>query len=131
MSLETALGIAEDGKIPHARGSQVRAVTWPTERSPFLHRTRDRCPTDRRIEGFLNDHLGDLNLESPLRLPSESLVLSRHGIARELTIPEGANSYRNPHLLPRAKRRPAQPAQRSPYDSGDVPHRRGRLADSR
>src|SRR5271166_3407340 len=98
MSLETVLGIIEDGRTPHERGSQVQAVTWPVGGSPFLHRTGERCPTDQRIENFLNDHFGDLNLVSPLRLPSESLVLPRHGIARGLSIPEGTDSYSNPHL---------------------------------
>ena len=98
MSLEISLGIVEDGRIPHERGSQLRAVTLPAGDSPFLHRTGERCPTDRRIENFLNDHFGDLNLESPLRLPSESLVLPRYGIARELSIPEGTDSYSNPYL---------------------------------
>jgi len=98
MSLETVLGIIEDGRIPHERGSQPRAVTLPAGDSPFLHRTGERCPTDRRIENFLNDHFGDLNLEPPLRLPSESLVLPRYGIARELSIPEGTDSYSNPYL---------------------------------
>ena len=98
MSLETVLGIFEDGRIPHERGSQLRAVAWPAGDSPFLHRTGERCPTDRRIENFLNAHFGDLNLESPLRLPSESLVLPRYGIARELSIPEGTDSYSNPYL---------------------------------
>src|SRR5208337_2221595 len=98
MSLETVLGIIEDGRIPHERGSQLRAVTLPAGDSPFLHRTGERCPIDRRIENFLNDHFGDLNLESPLRLPSESLVLPRYGIARELSIPEGTDSYSNPYV---------------------------------
>jgi len=31
-------------------------------------------------------------------LPSESLVLPRYGIARELSIPEGTDSYSNRYL---------------------------------
>ncbi len=98
MSLEISLGIVEDRKTPYERGNHVRAVTLPAGDSPFLHRTGERCPTDQRIENFLNDHFEDLKLESPLRLPSESLVLPRHGIARELSIPEGTDSYSNPYL---------------------------------
>ena len=98
MNLETALGIVEDGKPAHERGSPIRPVTRPAGDTPFLHRTGERCPADQRIEGFLNEHFDDLNLEFPLRLPSESLVLPRHGIARDLSIPEGADSYSNQYL---------------------------------
>ena len=98
MNLERTLGIVEDGKVAQDRGSHIRPVTRPAGDTPFLHRTGERCPTDCRIEGFLNDHFEDLNLELPLRLPSESLVLPRHGIARDLSIPEGADSYSNPYL---------------------------------
>ncbi len=98
MNLETALGIVEDGKPAHERGSPIRPATRPAGDTPFLHRTGERCPADQRIEGFLNEHFDDLNLEFPLRLPSESLVLPRHGIARDLSIPEGADSYSNQYL---------------------------------
>ena len=98
MNLERTLGIVEDGKVAHDRGSHPRRATRPAGDTPFLHRTGERCPTDCRIEGFLNDHFEDLNLELPLRLPSESLVLPSHGIARDLSIPEGADSYSNPYL---------------------------------
>ena len=127
MNLETALGIADDRRPPRERDAQARATAWPAGGSPFLHRTGDRCPADRRIEGFLNDHFADLRLASPLSLPSESLVLPRHGIARELSIPEGADSYSNRlrHLLPRPQRRAAQPAERPPH------HRRGRSTSPR
>src|SRR3954468_1341459 len=43
-----------------------------------------RCPVDRRIETYLAHHFADVKLEAPLRLPARTLVLSRHGIAREL-----------------------------------------------
>jgi len=50
MSLETALGIADDGRPLHEWGSQIRPVTWPAGGSPFLHRRGDRCPADRRAK---------------------------------------------------------------------------------
>src|SRR4051794_29127100 len=46
-----------------------------------------RCPADGRIEAFLAEHLADLQLPEPLRLPANTLVLPRHGLARELSIP--------------------------------------------
>jgi hypothetical protein len=57
-----------------------------------------RCPVDRRIEAYLARHFADLNLPSPLKLPSRSLILSRHGIARELSLPANGNEYSTDYL---------------------------------
>jgi hypothetical protein len=47
-----------------------------------------RCPADQRIEDFLNTHCSDTGQKSPLRLPATTFILDRHGIARELSLPE-------------------------------------------
>jgi hypothetical protein len=60
--------------------------------------TEYRCPVDRRIETFLGDHFADLNLAAPLRLPARTLVLARHGFARELSIPAGGNEFSTDYL---------------------------------
>jgi phosphoenolpyruvate carboxykinase (diphosphate) len=57
-----------------------------------------RCPIDRRIEAFLASHFADLKLATPLRLPARTLVLSRHGIARELSLPATGNEFTNDYL---------------------------------
>lgn len=57
-----------------------------------------RCPIDRRIETFLQAHLADLSLTWAPRLPSQTLVLSRHGIARELSLPADGNEFSSPLL---------------------------------
>jgi len=109
---------------PSRTGSHVRVVTWPAGDSPFLHRTGQRCPTDQRIENFLNDHFEDLTWRHPFGCPV-SRCSARHGIARELSIPEGTDSYGNPYLPPSACATDlAQPTQRSPNHSGNVPHHR-------
>ena len=54
-----------------------------------------RCPADRRIEAFLERHFAELNLEKPLRLPNDTLVLDRHGVARELSLPAEGDHYEN------------------------------------
>src|ERR1051325_5283724 len=61
-----------------------------------------RCAADRRIEAFLASHFADLKLPYALRLPSQTLILGRHGVAREMSLPEHGeqahssllNSYR-------------------------------------
>jgi hypothetical protein len=50
-----------------------------------------RCPADRRIESFLQDHLG-----TAARLPGQTLVLEQHGVARELSLPQGVDAYESP-----------------------------------
>jgi len=57
-----------------------------------------RCPLDRRVEGFLASHFSDLKLTASLRLPSRTLILSRHGIARELSLPAVGNEFSNDYL---------------------------------
>lgn len=54
-----------------------------------------RCPADQRVNAFLQSHFADLNLPLPLRLPDQTLVLDRHGIARELSIPAGGDEFAN------------------------------------
>jgi hypothetical protein len=57
-----------------------------------------RCPADMRIEQFLQSHLADLNLESPCRLPAETISLSRTGMARELSLPANEPEFHSPLL---------------------------------
>jgi len=55
----------------------------------------ERTPPDARIEAFLKNHFADLDLPEPLRLPNQTLVLDRHGMARELSLPLDGDSYKN------------------------------------
>lgn len=52
-----------------------------------------RCPADQRIEHFLQSYFADAPLEAPLRLPTSTFILDRHGIARELSLPEGGDLF--------------------------------------
>ncbi|MBC8356470.1 MAG: hypothetical protein H8E66_31200 [Planctomycetes bacterium] len=54
-----------------------------------------RCPVDARIEAFLQSHFSGLDLDSDLRLPGQTFVLDRHGIARELSLPVDGNMFQN------------------------------------
>ncbi|MFG0333742.1 MAG: hypothetical protein ACF8TS_10300, partial [Maioricimonas sp. JB049] len=63
------------------------------ERSRRLR--RQRPPIDVRVERFLNEHFADLNLTEPLHLPAPAVVLDRHGLARELSLPSGRDSFKS------------------------------------
>ena len=49
-----------------------------------------RCPVDQRIESFLSSYFG---MEADLKLPANSFVLDRHGVARELSLPVDGDSF--------------------------------------
>ncbi|RYU57402.1 hypothetical protein EWI61_13320 [Methylolobus aquaticus] len=51
------------------------------------------CPADQRIQTFLDAYLADLRLANPLRLPSNTLILHRFGIARELSLPPDGDRF--------------------------------------
>ncbi|MGB1111064.1 MAG: hypothetical protein ACPG4N_11960, partial [Gammaproteobacteria bacterium] len=53
------------------------------------------CPPDRRIQDFLDDYLSDLDMEQTPTLPANSIVMDRHGVARELSLPVGENSFKS------------------------------------
>lgn len=112
-----AVGLPLDPEIHQRIGLPEGLLANLEEKNRLL--TQLRAPIDQRIDRFLNDHFADLNLEEPLRLPAQTLVLDRHGMARELSIPadrdefesEMLNSYRLANGVlhnPKADRRTTQ-----------------------
>jgi hypothetical protein len=53
------------------------------------------CPADQRIQNFLDTQWSTLRLEEPVRLPNETLILDRYGLARELSLPMDGDSWQN------------------------------------
>jgi hypothetical protein len=124
-SLERTLGFSANGDGGHARQETLRrcihlqllAMGIPTaspradasvmditrgllasyrQKSRLLEEYR--CPADHRVEAFLNAHLVDVKPSAPLRLPGDTFTLDQHGVARELSLPQGANEYESPLL---------------------------------
>jgi hypothetical protein len=56
------------------------------------------CPVDQRIQAFLDEHLSGEQLNGPVRLPARTLIVDRHGLARELSLPIGENKHKSEHL---------------------------------
>ena len=54
-----------------------------------------RAPIDERIEHYLNDHFASVIGDRTLRLPSRSLTLDRHGMARALSLPIDGHEFKN------------------------------------
>jgi hypothetical protein len=53
-----------------------------------------RAPIDQRIEAFLANHFSEFP-DASLRLPATSLVLDHHGLARQLSLPDGGDFFQN------------------------------------
>jgi len=67
--------------------------------STYHHRLKRldsiHCPADARIEAFLRRYFDRVKGCSALRLPDLTVILDRHGIARELSLPHDGDAYQN------------------------------------
>ena len=51
------------------------------------------CWADQRIQNFLTRYFEELELDSFPTLPTQTFILDRHGVARELSLPMGADEF--------------------------------------
>ena len=51
------------------------------------------CPVDQRIQDFLDDYLQDSGSDKSPHLPTDTLMLDRHGVARELSLPADGDYF--------------------------------------
>ncbi len=51
------------------------------------------CPVDKRIQDFLDSYLEDIRLEKEIRIPANTFLLDRHGLARVLSIPPDKDEF--------------------------------------
>lgn len=54
------------------------------------------CPADQRIQSFLDQYLHDLPIQP--QLPAQTLVLDRHGLSRELSLPVDGDSFQSDYV---------------------------------
>src|SRR5580765_4583250 len=53
------------------------------------------CPADQRIQRYIDGLLVSAAVAGPIRLPAETLILDRYGLARELSLPIDAEAWHN------------------------------------
>ncbi len=96
MNLDTAIGLraGADGAVD--RGLRELAAEL-IRRPRTAVGAAANCPVDRRIEAFLQARFGDLTGSDRLCLPP-ALVLPRHGVARELSLPADGDHSDNEYL---------------------------------
>ncbi|MGE5402168.1 MAG: hypothetical protein ACM3S2_17355 [Ignavibacteriales bacterium] len=51
------------------------------------------CPADFRIQNFLDNYFSDLSLKNPVRLPANTFLLDRYGLARVLSLPPDKDEF--------------------------------------
>ncbi len=56
------------------------------------------CPADARVQSFLDDYLSGVLAEGAPRLPSQTLVLDRPGLARVMSLPPHGDTLASPYV---------------------------------
>ena len=51
------------------------------------------CRVDQRIQGYIKRYLEELDLETVPTLPTQTFLLDRHGVARELSLPMDSDEF--------------------------------------
>ena len=51
------------------------------------------CWVDQRIQGFIKRYLQELDLNAVPTLPTQTFILDRHGVARELSLPLNSDEF--------------------------------------
>lgn len=110
-------GARRDGELVRYINLKLAALGQPTSRStadpysleiagPLLRNYYQKdqllagrlCPADARIQGFLDAYLKNVCPSGASRLPGNSFVLDRPGMARAMSLPPTANSFASPYL---------------------------------
>jgi hypothetical protein len=84
-----------------AAGSDFLEIARPLLRNYYQ---KDRqlgnwlCPSDSRIQDFLDAYLSDVAPQGAARLPANTFVLDREGMARVLSLPVTSDSFSSPYL---------------------------------
>ncbi len=85
-----------DSEVKHRIGLPEGLLANLGEKNRLL--TQLQAPIDQRVDTFLQEHFSDVSLDEPLKLPKQSLVLDRHGMARELSLPADRDDIENEML---------------------------------
>ncbi|MCL7752791.1 hypothetical protein [Polaribacter sp. Z022] len=63
------------------------------EKSRLL--SNHHSPVDARIQQFINDYLKDVSIDKPIIVPNDTLILSKKGQAREVSLPPDGDSFKS------------------------------------
>ena len=96
LQLYINLKLASTGQpISHTGNDKFMSIAGDLLES-YLEKNRQlhnyQCPADKRIQDFLDKYLENCEDDTP-KLPSNTLVLDRYGVARELSIPSNSDKF--------------------------------------
>jgi len=90
---------AMGARIPPAAGDedvlQLTGDLFARYREQTRLLSEHLCPADGRIQQYIDRLVRAAGLEQPVTLPSETLILDRYGLARELSLPVDGIAYEN------------------------------------
>lgn len=88
------LRLVASGLVPEGGGlAEAAAGLLANHREQSRLLLDHRCGADQRIEEFLCGHLAHDGSEASRWLPGRTLVLDRHGMARELSLPSDGHEF--------------------------------------
>ncbi|MGF1452652.1 MAG: hypothetical protein ACFB21_11340 [Opitutales bacterium] len=92
----TAMGLPVPGTTDEstAFGMSRSLLASYREKSRLLENYLPPC--DQRIQDFLNGYFAELGLDEIPQLPTQTLVLDRHGVSRLLALPAKGDRYTSP-----------------------------------
>ena len=53
------------------------------------------APVDNRIQKFIDDYLQEINIDKTIYIHNDTLILSKKGQAREVSLPPNGNSFKS------------------------------------
>ena len=86
---------AVDGEQPYLKIADSLLKNYSQQRRLLA---KYRCPADQRIQDFLNAYLRDNGIDTDIKLPGETFVLDRAGMAREVSLPFGKNDFHSAYV---------------------------------
>ena len=103
LQLYINLKLSSSGQPPCEEGSDSRFLDVANN---LLKSYREKSrllsgylyPPDQRIQAFLNDYLAEVAEGGVPSLPENTIILDRHGVARELSLPARGNEFKNAYV---------------------------------
>ena len=79
-----------DPKFEELTGGLIKSLQ---EKSRLL--SDYHSPVDARIQEFIDDYLKDISIDKPIILPNKTLILSKEGQAREVSLPPDGDTFKS------------------------------------
>ncbi|MFD2726098.1 hypothetical protein [Hyunsoonleella rubra] len=79
-----------DPKFEELTGGLIKSLK---EKSRLL--SSHHSPVDKRIQSFIDDYLKEIDIKKPIMVPNHTLILTKKGQAREISLPPDGNLFKS------------------------------------